>query len=371
MKTTIASESVAEGHPDKVCDQISDAILDEFLKQDPYSRVAVETMATGKTVIVAGEVTSKGMVDIDKTVRNVLKEIGYTDEKYGMDYKTAEIIVKLQKQSSDIAEGVDNEGAGDQGMMYGYATDETKELMPLPVVLAHKLVMRMSEARKKFKTLGPDGKSQVSVEYSDGIPKRVSSIVIAQQHTEEISEDCVRKIMLEEVILPVCSQYMDSSTVIHVNGTGKFVKGGPAADTGLTGRKIIVDTYGGIGRHGGGAFSGKDPSKVDRSANYMARHIAKSIVANKFAKKCEVQLSYCIGVEEPTSISVDTFGEGKEEEIIEWVKKTFDLTPKGIINYLGLRKPVYRKTAVFGHFGRDEFSWEKVHVNYLGLKPEA
>lgn len=365
------SESVTEGHPDKVCDNISDAILDAYLTQDPESRVAVETLVTTDTVIIAGEVTSTGTVDAEQVARDTLKEIGYTSEEYGMDYKTAKIDIKIHAQSPDISQGVTEgagedkeQGAGDQGMMFGYATNETEEFMPLPIVLAHKLAAKLAEVRKSgvIPNLGPDGKSQVSVKYKDDVPVGVTAIVVAQQHTEDMEEDTVRKYILEKVIEPICGEYITELTKIHINGTGKFIFGGPAADTGLTGRKIIVDTYGGIGRHGGGAFSGKDPSKVDRSAAYMARHVAKNVVAKGFAKKCEIQLSYCIGVAEPTSIAVNTFGTNTkpEEDIAEWIRETFKLNPKGIVTSLDLKRPIFKRTAAYGHFGRDGFSWEKL-----------
>ena len=363
MAITISSESVTEGHPDKVCDIISDSLLDAFLAGDPQSRVAVETMATVNTVIVAGEVTSKTRVDVENAVRRALHQIGYTDDKYGLDCKKVEVVVKLHQQSPDIAQGVDRDGAGDQGMMYGYASDETDALMPLPILLAHRLAQKLAQVRKDgtIPNLGPDGKTQVSVDYQDGKPLRVSTVVIAQQHTEDVDEDTLRSVIESKVIKPVCGKWIDKSTVTHINATGRFVIGGPAADTGLTGRKIIVDTYGGIGRHGGGAFSGKDPSKVDRSGAYMARYVAKNIVAAGFAKRAEVQLAYVIGQAAPVSVAVDTFGTGTKsnEELVQWVKDRFDLTPKGIIKTLDLRKPIFRQTAAYGHFGRQEFPWEK------------
>ncbi len=369
------SESVTEGHPDKICDQCSDAILDALLAQDPYSRVAVECLTTTGLVVVAGEVTTKGYADIQTIIRQTLKEIGYTNPEFGIDCNDAGVLVSIHGQSPDIAQGVDEksaegkdtaeQGAGDQGMMYGFATNETPELMPLPIILAHKLTRKLAEVRKNgtVKDLGPDGKSQVSVEYHDGKPKRISAIVIAQQHLETVPEDTLKKDILEKVIKPVCGSMMDVHTQIHINATGKFVIGGPEGDTGVTGRKIIVDTYGGIGRHGGGAFSGKDPSKVDRSGAYVARYVAKNIVAAKLADKCEVQLSYAIGVARPTSVNVDCFGTDKvpHEMIVELVNKHFDLRPKGIITMLNLRRPIYKLTAAYGHFGRNEpeFTWEK------------
>ncbi len=363
--TFTTSESVTEGHPDKICDQISDAVLDNLIAQDPYSRVAVETLVTTGSVHVAGEVTTRGFVDVQRIARQVLREIGYTDPAFGIDYEDAGVWISLHGQSPDIARGVDKEGAGDQGMMYGYACNETPELMPLPIVLAHKLTRRMAEVRKLGEILhiGPDGKSQVTVEYHDGKPARVDAIVIAQQHTKDISEEDLKREIFEKVIQLICGKFMDSFTKIHINATGAFVVGGPEGDTGVTGRKIIVDTYGGVGRHGGGAFSGKDPSKVDRSGAYMCRYIAKNIVAAGLASRCEVALSYAIGVAEPTSISVDCFGTSRisEDRIAVLVREHFKLTPKGIIESLDLRKPIYRQTAAYGHFGREEmgFSWER------------
>ena len=368
-KYVITSESVTEGHPDKIADQISDAILDNCLAQDPDSRVAVETMVTTGSVHVAGEVTTRGFVDVQRVARQVLREIGYNNPEFGMDYEDAGVWVSLHGQSPDISQGVSEsrdkeQGAGDQGMMYGYACNETEEYMPLPIILAHKLTQRLAIARKTGAIigLGPDGKSQVSIEYEDDKPKRISAIVVAQQHLEEVSEEFLKKEILEKVITPVCKNYMDSETKIHINATGKFVVGGPEGDTGVTGRKIIVDTYGGVGRHGGGAFSGKDPSKVDRSGAYAARYVAKNIVAAGLADKCEVQLSYAIGVAKPTSINVDCFGTNKisEEKISVLVHENFNLTPKGIIEGLNLKRPIYKKTASYGHFGRNDsdFTWE-------------
>lgn len=375
-KTFVTSESVTEGHPDKICDQISDAILDNLIAQDPYSRVAVEALVTTGSVHVAGEITTRGYADIAGIVRGVLKDIGYTDPAFGIDCEDAGVWISIHGQSPDIAQGVDKEGAGDQGMMYGYACNETPELMPLPIILAHKLTKGLAEARKSgdIKNIGPDGKSQVTVEYHDGKPVRIDAIVIAQQHKKDISEEELRKEILEKVIKQVCGDYTDEKTKIHINATGAFVIGGPEGDTGVTGRKIIADTYGGVGRHGGGAFSGKDPSKVDRSATYMARYIAKNIVVAGLAEKCEVQLSYAIGVAEPTSVNIDCFGTNKipEEKISELVRKHFKLTPKGIIESLNLRKPIYRQTANYGHFGRDEngFTWERADKVKL-LRKEA
>jgi len=371
--TYVTSESVTEGHPDKICDQISDAILDSLFAQDPYSRVAVECLTTTGLVVVAGEITTKGYADIQGIARRTLKEIGYTNPQFGIDCEDAGVLVSIHGQSSDIAQGVNDsssheQGAGDQGMMYGFACNETPELMPLPIMLAHKLTRRLAEVRKKglVADLGPDGKSQVSVEYHDGVPKRLSAVVIAQQHIEDISEDDLKKEILEKVIEHVCGKWMDKDTKVHINATGKFVIGGPEGDSGVTGRKIIVDTYGGVGRHGGGAFSGKDPSKVDRSGAYAARYVAKNIVAAGLADKCEVQLSYAIGVAQPTSVNVDTFGTNKipESRIVELVKKHFKLTPRWIIEHLNLRRPIYRKTAAYGHFGREDpdFTWEKTDM---------
>jgi len=370
--TFVTSESVTEGHPDKICDQISDGVLDELYKQDPNSRVAVECLTTTGTVHVAGEVTTKGYVDVQKVARSTLRQIGYTDPRFGIDCEDAGVWVSIHEQSPNISKGVSEksnenkeQGAGDQGMMYGYACTETKELMPLPIMLAHRLTQRLSYARKEgiIPHLGPDGKSQVSFMYVDGKPKKLTAVVIAQQHTDEISEQDLKEQIQLHVIQPVCKDFLDEETKIHINATGAFVIGGPEGDTGVTGRKIIVDTYGGVGRHGGGAFSGKDPSKVDRSGAYAARHVAKNIVAAGLAEKCEVQLSYCIGVAKPTSVNIDCFGTSKvpEEKISAAVLKVFDLTPKGIITALNLRRPIYQKTASYGHFGREDpdFTWEK------------
>jgi len=370
-KTFFTSESVTEGHPDKICDQISDAILDDLLSQDPHSRVAVEALTTTGTVHVAGEVTTKGYADVQKIVRRTLKRIGYTDPRFGIDCEDAGVWVALHSQSRDISQGVSEtkaheQGAGDQGMMFGYACDETRELMPLPIMLAHKLAKKLAVVRKKgiIKSLGPDGKSQVTVEYHDGKPKRVEAIVIAQQHIDDVAEEELRKRIEEEVIRPVCGRYMDNRTKVFVNATGRFVIGGPEGDTGVTGRKIIADSYGGMGRHGGGCFSGKDPSKVDRSAAYACRYIAKNIVAAGLAARCEVQLSYSIGVAEPMAIFVDTFGTGRipDVRIVELIKKHFPVKPGEIIRKLKLRRPIYKKTAAYGHFGRNDpdFTWEKI-----------
>jgi len=380
---TVTSESVTEGHPDKICDQLSDAIVDELIKQDPNSRVAVECLTTTGTVHVAGEVTTNGWANVQKIVRNTLKEIGYTNPEFGIDNEDAGVWVSIHGQSPDISQGVTegegddkDQGAGDQGMMYGYASDETKELMPLPILLAHKLTMRLAYVRKEgiIKEIGPDGKSQVTVLYEDDKPIRVTDIVIAQQHVDDISETELRSQIMQHVIKPICKKYIDEDTNIHINATGRFVVGGPEGDTGVTGRKIIVDTYGGVGRHGGGAFSGKDPSKVDRSATYMARYVAKNIVAAGLAKRCEVQLSYAIGVAKPTNVNVQCFGTENvpEEKIQEAVLKVFDLRPKAIIETLDLRRPIYKKTASYGHFGRDDpdFTWEKTDKAET-LKKEA
>jgi S-adenosylmethionine synthetase len=364
------SESVTEGHPDKVCDQISDAILDEFLKQDPESRVAVETLTTTGIVVVAGEVTSRAKFDVQDVVRKTLREIGYDDPQFGFDADSCSVLVSLHSQSADISQGVsstDNkeQGAGDQGLMFGYASNETEEMMPMPIMLAHKLTKRLAEVRKSklLPWVRPDGKSQVTVEYEDGKPKKLETIVIATQHSPEINNEEIKKEIIEKVVKPVCGKYWNDKIKIHVNPTGRFVIGGPPGDAGLTGRKIIVDSYGGMGRHGGGAFSGKDPSKVDRSACYMCRYIAKNIVAAGLAERCEVQVAYAIGVAEPVSLMVSTFDTGKipEEQIENLVRKHFDMRPAAIISQLQLKRPIYRKTAAYGHFGRNEpeFSWEK------------
>jgi S-adenosylmethionine synthetase len=367
------SESVTEGHPDKVCDQVSDAVLDEVLRQDPSGRVACETYVTMGLIIVGGEVTTSGYVDIPKLCRNLfIKDIGYTHPKYGFDGHTCAILNAINRQSPDIAQGVDKGGAGDQGMMIGYACDETPQLMPLPIMLAHKLTRKLAEVRKKkvLGYLGPDGKSQVTVEYIDGRPKRVTSVVVASQHTHEALDesgnnmsDKARKEIIEVVAKPVLKEYLDKDTKFYINATGKFIIGGPQSDTGMTGRKIIVDTYGGTVSHGGGAFSGKDPTKVDRSAAYMARYIAKNIVAASLAKRCMIQLAYVIGVADPVSIMVDTHHTGKiaDEKFEKLIRQNFDLTPAGIIRDLKLRRPIYKNTASYGHFGRQEegFTWEE------------
>ena len=370
------SESVTEGHPDKICDQVSDSILDEIISQDPDCRVAVEAMTTTGIVFVAGEVTSNARVDAQAVVRTTLKDIGYNGLKYGFDGNSCSVLTSIHEQSPDISIGVSKkengvQGAGDQGLMFGYATNETTELMPLPITLAHKLTFKLATVRKE-KTLdwvGPDGKSQVSVIYEDSIPKKIDTVVVSTQHTEDVSISQVREEIISKVIKPICDELINDSTKFLVNPTGRFVIGGPVGDTGLTGRKIIADTYGGMGRHGGGAFSGKDPSKVDRSACYMARYIAKNIVASGLASKCEVQLAYAIGVADPVSIMVDTFHTGKvsEETIEKQVREIFDTTPIGIIEMLRLKRPIYKKTAAYGHFGRNEpdFTWEKVDKSGL------
>ncbi len=371
MKRLMTSESVTEGHPDKLCDQVSDAILDAYLEKDPESRVAVEAFATKGLVVVGGEVTSKARVDIDYVARKTIKEIGYDDIKWGLDADSVGILISLHSQSPDIAQGVNHskereQGAGDQGMMFGFACSETKEYMPLPILLAHNLTKKLSELRKSgaLPYLGPDGKSQVTVEYISGKPLRVESVVLANQHEDAVSSEKIRKDLIEKAVKPVLGKWLDPNTKLFINATGKFVMGGPSADTGLTGRKIIVDTYGSLGRHGGGAFSGKDPTKVDRSACYMARHIAKNLVAAGVAEKLEVQLAYAIGHHEPVGIFVDAFGTEKidEEKIVEIIKLLFPLTPRKIIDYLELRKPIYRNTASYGHFGREhpDFTWEQL-----------
>ena len=357
------SESVTEGHPDKIADQISDAILDSVLEQDPSGRVACETILTTGLVMIAGEITSQGSVEYAQIARRTIERIGYNRAKFGFDAQTCGVLTAVDQQSPDIAMGVDPGGAGDQGMMFGYACNETEELMPLPIMLAHRLVRRLSEVRRSGKAdfLRPDGKSQVSVLYEDGKPVRVRTVVVSSQHSDSVSDQTLREAIREEVIRPVVPEAL-SEAEIHINPTGRFVTGGPAGDTGLTGRKIIVDTYGGMGRHGGGAFSGKDPSKVDRSACYMARHVAKNVVASGAAERCEVQLAYAIGVAKPVSVMVDTFGTGvvEEEKLEALILETFPLTPKGIIDYLQLRRPIYEQTAAYGHFGRNEpdFTWE-------------
>ena len=363
------SESVTEGHPDKICDQISDSILDEVLKQDKFGRVACETLTTRGLIFVAGEISTKGYVEIPSLVRNLVKEIGYTDPSFGFHYESVGVITSIQEQSPDIAIGVDKGGAGDQGMMFGYATDETEELMPLPITLAHKLAMRLAEVRKKkiLDYLRPDGKSQVTVLYENGTPRTVESVVLSAQHNPGISNKKIKEDLVETVIDKVIPTEIRSKKMkIYVNPTGVFVIGGPVADTGVTGRKIIVDTYGGVGSHGGGCFSGKDPTKVDRSASYFARYLAKNIVASGIAKKCEIQLAYVIGQKQPVSIMVNTYNTGiiPEEKIIKIIRNNFDLSPAGIIKKLDLLRPIYRKTACYGHFGRNDsdFKWEKTDL---------
>jgi S-adenosylmethionine synthetase len=375
-RSLFTSESVTEGHPDKVCDQISDAVLDEYLRQDPDSRVAVESMTTRGIVFVAGEVTSKGTADVQKIVRETIRSIGYDKPDYGFDSDSCSVLASIHEQSPDISMGVSSspnkeQGAGDQGLMFGFATNETPGFMPLPITLAHQLSMRLAEVRKKreISWIRPDGKSQVSVAYEDGVPKRIDTVVVSTQHSPDITLDQLREEIIAKVIKPVCNNWIDSRTKFLVNPTGRFVIGGPPGDTGLTGRKIIADTYGGMGRHGGGAFSGKDPSKVDRSACYMARFVAKNIVAAALADKCEVQVAYAIGVAEPISIMVETFGTGKiaEEEIEAKVWKNFEMRPAGIIKNLDLKRPIYRETAAYGHFGRNNpsFTWEKTDQGSL------
>jgi S-adenosylmethionine synthetase len=366
-KYLFTSESVTEGHPDKVCDQISDAILDSIYRKDPNGRVACETLVTTGLAIVAGEITTSTYVEIPKIIRHTIKEIGYTHASYGFDYLTCGVVTSIQAQSPDIALGVDTGGAGDQGMMFGYATDETKELMPLPITLSHKLTRSLADARKK-KLVGylrPDGKSQVTVEYHDGKPRRIEAIVVSAHHDHKAKMSQIKSDMKKLVIDKVIPKdLVDKNTKVYINPTGRFEVGGPQADTGVTGRKIIVDTYGGVGSHGGGCFSGKDPTKVDRSASYMARYIAKNVVASGLAKKCEVQLAYAIGVAEPVSLMVNTYetGEVSEEKLIKIIRRNFDMTPKGIIENLKLRRPIYRNTASYGHFGREEegFTWEEI-----------
>ena len=364
-KYYFTSESVTEGHPDKLCDYISDTILDEALKQDKYSRVAIETFASANKITIAGQITSNAELDIEQIVRNRIKEIGYDNAELDIDYATCQIDINITKQSSDIAQGVDVGGAGDQGIMFGYASDETEEYMPFAISMAHKLSKRLTDVRKQgiIPYLRPDGKTQVTVEYIDGKVNRIDTILISTQHTVDIDMETLKKDIKEKVINKVIPEkYLDENTKYYINPTGRFVIGGPLGDTGLTGRKIIVDTYGGYARHGGGAFSGKDATKVDRSAAYMLRFIAKNIVANGYAKKCELQVAYAIGVEEPMSVFVDTFGTNTipEDQILEIINRNFDLTPNGIINYLGLREPIFTKTTNYGHFGKPELPWEKI-----------
>jgi len=373
-----SSESVTEGHPDKIADQVSDAILDSILAQDPVARVACETLVTTGMAFIAGEITTDCYIPIPDIVRETIRDIGYTRAKYGFDYETCAVITSLDRQSADIAMGVDVGGAGDQGLMFGFACDETPELMPMPIMLAHKLARKLTEVRKSdvLGYLRPDGKSQVSIEYKDGKPYKVRTVVISTQHSPDITLKEIREDIIEKVVKPVIPvELLDEETITyHINPTGRFVVGGPQGDTGLTGRKIIVDSYGGVGRHGGGAFSGKDPSKVDRSACYMARYVAKNIVAAGLASRCELQVAYAIGVPEPVSVFVDSFGTGKiaDKEIAKIVQKVFDMTPAGIIKKLDLRKPVYKQTAAYGHFGRNEpgFTWEVTDMAGT-LKKEA
>lgn len=361
------SESVTEGHPDKIADQISDAVLDEVMRQDPNGRVACETLVTTGMAIIAGEITTTCYVDIPRVVRETIREIGYDDPRYGFDWKTCAVLTSIDEQSPDIAKGVDLGGAGDQGIVYGYATEETDELMPLPILLAHRLAKRLAYVRKEgiLSWLRPDGKSQVTVEYVNGIPRRVDNVVIAAQHDEDVSEKVVREGVIEEVIKRIIpEELIDKRITYHVNSTGRFVIGGPQADTGLTGRKIIVDTYGGVGAHGGGCFSGKDPTKVDRSGSYMARYIAKNIVGSGIAKRCEVQIAYVIGEKDPVSLMVNTHNTSKipEKRLLELIRRHFPLTPLGMIEKLDLRRPIYKATACYGHFGREEedFTWERL-----------
>jgi len=368
------SESVTEGHPDKIADQISDAVLDAIIRQDPIGRVACETLLTTGLVVVAGEITTNCYVDIPRIARETIRQVGYTRAKFGFDCETCGVITAIDEQSSDIAMGVDNLGAGDQGLMFGYACRETPELMPMPIMLAHKLVQRLSELRKSnvLDYLRPDGKSQVTLRYIDGKPRSVETVVISSQHSPDVGSDKIRQDIIEQVVIPtIPPELLDpGSCVFHVNPTGRFVTGGPMGDTGLTGRKIIVDTYGGSCPHGGGAFSGKDPTKVDRSACYMARHVAKNIVAAGLAERAQVQVAYAIGVADPVSIMVETFGTGKVPNAVleRSIRRHFDLTPAGIIKYLNLRRPIFQKTAAYGHFGRPEpeFTWERTdRVNDL------
>jgi len=370
-KYLFTSESVSMGHPDKLADQISDGVLDAYLAQDPLSRVACETLVTTGLAVVAGEITSKGTIDYQKVVRDVIRAVGYTDDEMGISADTCSVLVAVGKQSGDIAMGVNEDdstgkdiGAGDQGLMFGYACNETPELMPLPIALSHRILNRLTEARQKGEVdwLRPDSKSQVTIEYEGNTPKRLDTIVVSTQHAPHVSNEEIRAFVIEKICKPLLPKDLDISNITyHINPTGRFVVGGPHGDCGLTGRKIIVDTYGGWGRHGGGAFSGKDPTKVDRSAAYMARHIAKNIVASGLADRCEVQLAYAIGVSDPVSIKVDTEGTGKlpDEKLCDVVREFFPLKPRGIIDYLDLRKPIYRKTAAGGHFGREGFPWEK------------
>ena len=364
-KYYFTSESVTEGHPDKLCDYISDSILDAYLEKDKNARVAVETFASGNRITIAGQISANGEVDIEELVRQKVKEIGFDNEETDMDYRTCKIDIDITRQSPDIALGVDIGGAGDQGIMFGYACKDTEEYMPYAISMAHKLAKRLTEVRKEniIDYLRPDGKTQVTVEYEDDIPKRIETILISTQHLDGISQEKIKQDIEKEVIRKVVPENMiDNNTKIYVNPTGRFVIGGPLGDTGLTGRKIIVDTYGGYSRHGGGCFSGKDPSKVDRSSAYMLRHIAKNLVANGYCKKCEIQIAYAIGMKEPLSIYINTFGTGtkSEEELVNLVRESFDLTPDGIIKYLDLKRPIYEKTTNYGHFGKNNMPWEKI-----------
>lgn len=367
-KYLFTSESVTEGHPDKIADQISDAILDDLLRQDADSRVACETLVTTGLVLVAGEIRTNGYADVPKIVRNTIKEIGYDNAEYGFDYKACSVVTTIDEQSPDISMGVDTGGAGDQGMMFGFACNETAELMPLPIILAHKMAAELAGLRKRgdLAYLRPDGKTQVTVEYDGYKPVRVHTVVVSTQHGPEVEQDQIRKDIIERLVKPICGAYIDNETIFHVNPTGRFIIGGPPGDCGLTGRKIIVDTYGGMGRHGGGCFSGKDATKVDRSGAYMARYVAKNIVAAGLAERCEVQIAYAIGVKEPVSIYVNSFGTGKVDDnvLVEKVHANFDLTPQGIIKHLDLKRPIFKKTAAYGHFGREgeEFTWERTDV---------
>lgn len=367
-KYLFTSESVTEGHPDKIADQISDAVLDDLLSQDNESRVACETMVSTGLVLISGEIRTNGYSDLQQIARRVIKDIGYDQAEYGFDHKACSVVTAIDEQSPDIAMGVDPGGAGDQGMMFGFACNETEELMPLPITLAHKMAHQLATIRKNgtLKYLRPDGKTQVTVEYDGFKPIRVHTVVVSTQHGPEMEQDQIRKDVIEHVVKPICGDYLDDETIFHINPTGRFIIGGPPGDCGLTGRKIIVDTYGGMGRHGGGCFSGKDATKVDRSGAYMARYVAKNIVAAGLAERCEVQIAYAIGVKEPVSIFVETFGTGKmeSEELVKLIREHFDLSPQGIIKHLDLKRPIFQKTAAYGHFGRtdEDFTWERTDV---------
>ncbi len=367
-KYLFTSESVTEGHPDKIADQISDAVLDDLLSQDSESRVACETMVSTGLVLISGEIRTKGYSDLQKIARRVIKEIGYDNAEYGFDHKACSVVTAIDEQSPDIAMGVDPGGAGDQGMMFGFACNESEELMPLPITLAHKMAAQLAKVRKDgtLKYLRPDGKTQVTVEYDGFKALRVHTVVVSTQHGPEVEQDQIIKDVIKYVIKPICGDYLDEDTVFHINPTGRFIIGGPPGDCGLTGRKIIVDTYGGMGRHGGGCFSGKDATKVDRSGAYMSRYVAKNIVAAKLAERCEVQLAYAIGVKDPVSVFIETFGTGKldSEDLVKLVRKHFDLSPKGIIEHLNLKRPIFQKTAAYGHFGRKDgdFTWERTDI---------